>query len=71
MYIDPGFGGMLLQALVAIVAVSGAIVFSFRRKIKMFFSKDKASKNTSRPASNYNQAEGAADDVIDTLSADE
>jgi len=39
MYLDPGFGGMLLQVLVAIVAAGGAIVFSFRRRIKTWFNK--------------------------------
>jgi len=41
MYLDPAFGGMLLQVIIAIVAVGGGIVYSFRRKIKAFFSKNK------------------------------
>ena len=41
MYLDPAFGGMLLQVVVALVAVGGGIVYSFRRKIKSLFSKGK------------------------------
>ena len=41
MYLDPAFGGMLLQVIIAIVAVGGGIIYSFRRKIKAFFSKNK------------------------------
>jgi len=39
MYLDPGFGGMLLQVLVVIVAMGGAILFSLRRKIRSLFSR--------------------------------
>ena len=39
MYLDPGFGGMLVQALVLIAAVGGAIVFSLRKKLKRLFSR--------------------------------
>jgi len=42
MYLDPAFGGMLLQVIIAIVAVGGGIIYSFRRKIKAFFSKNKS-----------------------------
>jgi len=41
MYLDPGFGGMLLQILVAIAAAGGVIVFSLRRKIRSLFTKNK------------------------------
>ncbi|MCL1884882.1 MAG: hypothetical protein FWF81_14145 [Defluviitaleaceae bacterium] len=41
MYLDPGFGGMLLQALVIIGAVGGGILYSVRKKIRKLFSKDK------------------------------
>ncbi len=48
MYLDPSFGGMLLQFLVAIIAGGGAIAFGMRRKIKAFFKKKNA--GTSAPA---------------------
>jgi len=41
MYLDPSFGGMFIQIIVAIVAGSGAILFGMRRKIKAFFKKSK------------------------------
>ena len=44
MYLDPGVGGMLVQIIIAIVAVGGAIVFSMRKKIKGFFMKNKTAK---------------------------
>ena len=68
MYLDPGFGGMLIQVVVALVAALGAIVFSMRKKIKTFFSKNKDSEviaPSSHSADNLND-----DDVIDTLSED-
>ena len=40
MYLDPGFGGMLVQAIVLIAAVGGGILFSIRKKISRLFSKD-------------------------------
>jgi hypothetical protein len=42
MYLDPGFGGMLVQAIVAIAAVGGGLLFSFRKKIYRIFSKGEA-----------------------------
>ncbi|MCL2546351.1 MAG: hypothetical protein FWE06_04050 [Oscillospiraceae bacterium] len=46
MYLDPGFGGMLLQVIIAIVAVGGGLLFAFRRKIRGLFSRDKNAGNT-------------------------
>ena len=60
MYLDPAFGGMLLQIIIPIIAVGGGIIYSFRRKIKSLFSKGK--KDGSK-ASIIVQ-----DDVIDELS---
>ena len=60
MYLDPGFGGMLLQAVVAITAVGGGLVFSFRRKIRLFFSKGKV-----KPLSVH--VPDTPDDAIDVL----
>jgi len=70
MYLDPGFGGMLLQAIVAIVAVGGAIMFSFRRKIKELFT-----KNKKIDGKKYDSADGkgheSEDDAIDMLDTKE
>ena len=76
MYLDPGFGGMLLQIIVAIAAVAGILLFSIRRKIRNLFSKNKESgpsRNTvgSNAAGVDNQTAGIdGDDVIDMLSAE-
>ena len=63
MYLDPGFGGMLLQVIVAIAAVGGGILFSFRKKIGGLFKKgdDKPKK----AASVTSETEGDAIDVLD------
>jgi len=64
MYLDPGFGGMLVQVIVAIVAVGGGIIYSLRRKIRSLFSKN---KEEVKP---INFAE-TNDDAEDMLSNDE
>ena len=60
MYLDPGFGGMLLQVIVVIAAVSGGILFSIKKKIRNFFSKN---KNEAQPA----DFEEIEEDVVDVL----
>ena len=45
MYLDPGFGGMLVQIVIALLAAGGALLFAMRKKIKGLFSKNKASSN--------------------------
>ena len=63
MYLDPAFGGMLLQVLIAIVAVGGGIIYSFRRNIKALFSKNKAEvkKKENKPTSS--NALGTIDEI--------
>lgn len=68
MYLDPGFGGMLVQLIVAIAAVGGAVLFSFRKKIKTLFSKNKDSTPASRPSVNLNEL--SDEDTIDVLADD-
>lgn len=64
MYLDPGFGGMLVQAIVAIAAVGGGLLFSLRKKISSLFSKDKDS-NQSFNNKPTNTEEDDAVDVLD------
>ena len=47
MYLDPGFGGLLLQAIFAIAAVGGGILYSFRRKLRNLFKKDEGKPEVS------------------------
>ena len=63
MYLDPGFGGMLLQVIVAIAAVGGGIVFSFRKKIGGLFKKD--SEKPKKAVSSDSEIEDDAVDVLD------
>lgn len=61
MYLDPSFGGMLLQAIVAVAAGGGVIIFGMRKKIKSWFKK----KNTVE--TNVNRQTPADGEVIDML----
>jgi hypothetical protein len=65
MYLDPSFGGMLLQLLVAIAAGGGAVLFGMRRKIKAFFKKNK--NDTAANVGRQTQADG---EVVDMLAGD-
>ncbi|MDR2509176.1 MAG: hypothetical protein LBC77_00870 [Spirochaetaceae bacterium] len=40
MYLDPGFGSLLIQGIIGAVAVMGSSFFLFRQKIKAFFSRN-------------------------------
>jgi len=69
MYFDPGFGGMLLQIIVAIVAVGGGILFSLRRKLRNLFSKnDNKIENNDAPVSQITP--DTEDDAVDMLDLD-
>ena len=65
MYLDPGFGGMLLQIIIAIAAVGGGLLYSFRKKIRRLFTKDLTDTYANRETRKQHDLE---DDVIDTLS---
>ncbi|MDR2481685.1 MAG: hypothetical protein LBD07_05280 [Spirochaetaceae bacterium] len=45
MYLDPGFGSMLIQAIVGGIAVVGSSFYLFRQKIKSFFQKPDKKEN--------------------------
>jgi hypothetical protein len=60
MYLDPGFGGMLVQVIVVIAAVGGGLLFSLRKKIRQLFFKDKAKP---QPMNVSN----TSDDAVDVL----
>jgi hypothetical protein len=74
MYLDPGFGGMLLQVLVAIAAAGGVLLYSIRRKLRALFSRSKEN-STSQSTSNADTTDidtgKSGDDVVDMLSDDE
>ena len=40
-YLDPGTGSMLLQVIIAALAVVGGYLFMIREKVKKFLSKKK------------------------------
>jgi len=41
MYLDPGFGSMLIQMVIASIAAAAVGLGLFRQRIKAFFSKKK------------------------------
>ena len=41
MYLDPGFGSMVIQAVVGVIAVGGAALFFLRQKIAKFLGLSK------------------------------
>lgn len=45
MYLDPGFGSMLIQGIVAALAAGGAYLILMRKKIVAFFQNRKAVMN--------------------------
>ena len=51
MYLDPGFGSMIVQIVIAAIAVCGGYLVIFRKKIAAFFRKNKndASATQSKP----------------------
>jgi len=49
MYLDPGFGSMLIQALIASLAAGGVMVGIFWGKIKAFFGRRKKSDELEKP----------------------
>jgi len=66
MYLDPAFGGMLVQVIIAIVAVGGGLLYALRRKIRTLFSKkNKDETKSSKPKHNK-----AIDAVIDSIMDD-
>lgn len=64
MYLDPSFGGMLLQVLVAVAAGGGVIIFGMRRKIKALFRKNTTAVNDNRKSAADNE-EGIVDMLAD------
>jgi len=46
MYLDPGFGSMVIQMLIAAIAVGGVMLFTLRQKIANFFKQRKRKENS-------------------------
>ncbi|AEF84067.1 hypothetical protein TREPR_3729 [Treponema primitia ZAS-2] len=48
MYLDPGFGSMVIQLLIAGIAAAGSFFYIFRQKLKIFFIRLRNKKNKSK-----------------------
>ena len=71
MYLDPGFAGMFLQVIIAIVAAGGILIFSLRRNIKNLFSKNKSDIEAKSIGSEIADSTDMNDnDVIDVIAAE-
>ena len=71
MYLDPGFGGMLLQIIVTIIAAGGATLFAVRKKIRALLNKNKEANNVSSITDETGKMQPQDDDdAIDMLSED-
>lgn len=46
MYLDPGFGSMIIQVVIAGIATIGVAIFALKSKIRTLFKKD--GKNQSK-----------------------
>lgn len=67
MYLDPAFGGMILQVILALVVVGGTMIFAMRRKIRSLFTKKKDDLYQNEPTVNNDESN---DGVVDMLSDD-
>jgi len=72
MYLDPGFGSMLIQIIIALIAAGGATVFALRKKIRKLFQKDSKKNDKLNPTTKATEKikQLSEDDIIDTLSDD-
>lgn len=57
MYLDPGFGSMLIQGIVAALAAGGAYLILMRKRIVAFFQSRKAVKNAAKNEQNTAEIE--------------
>jgi len=64
MYLDPAFGGMLLQIILALIVVGGTMLFTMRRKIRSLFVKKPDEIYKNQPTVN---SDASDDGVVDAL----
>jgi len=64
MYLDPAFGGMILQIVLALIVVGGTMIFAMRRKIRLLFIKKQDDVYTNQSVVTHNVSD---DGVVDTL----
>jgi len=67
MYLDPSFGGMLIQIIIAIVVAGGALAFGMRKKIAAAIKKIRSKNGDGEIAVETIPAAVDAADVVDVL----
>ncbi len=45
MYFDPGFGSMIIQVILAVLAAAGVVWLTMKKRIKTIFSRKKKSND--------------------------
>jgi hypothetical protein len=65
MYLDPAFGGMILQIILALIVVGGTMLFAMRRRIRSLFTKKQDDIYKNQPTVS---SDASNDGVVDTLS---
>jgi len=64
-YIDPAFAGLLVQIILAVLVVGGAMVFAMKRKAKSLFSKKQDNDTVVVPIDNTISEDGVVDTLAD------
>jgi len=45
MYLDPGFGSMVIQVVIGLIAAGGVALYTFRQKIAKLFGRSPPKEN--------------------------
>lgn len=65
MYLDPAFGGMLLQIILALAVVGGTMIFTMKRKARKLLSKKSDTDYSNIPAPENSTEDGVVDMMQD------
>ncbi len=58
MYLDPGFGSMIIQILIAGIAACGALLFAFKARVKAWWVSRKGKKTSQTKITSNFEKEG-------------
>lgn len=65
MYLDPAFGGMILQIILALAVVGGTMIFTMKRKARKLLSKKSDTDYSNIPAPENSTEDGVVDMMQD------
>lgn len=55
MYLDPGFGSMIIQVVIGIIAATGVALYTLRQKISKFFRRSPKEKEQEKLENNKDE----------------